>query len=201
MTDQNTGDGPKGKRVDGRGARGAATRSRILEATERIVRRDGVVHVTLERVAEEAGISKGGLLYHFASKQALVNALLLHTLERTDQRLKELTEGSEAGAFASAYLDYVRTSEHARNGAAAGIFAAAALDEGELAPAKAQFAIWQNRLLEEDGLRPETALLVRIVGDGLWLIDLFDLAPPSARERTHLLDSMQAIIDADVASD
>ena len=180
---------------DGRVARSTKTRTDILEATERIIRRDGVGSLTLERVAEEAGVSKGGLLYHFKSKQALVRTLLSDTMTATGDRLEELTTGAGPGAFATAYLDYVRTGEHTTRGVAAGIFASAALDEGELAPAQEQFSAWQERLRNDDGLTPATALLARIVGDGLWLIDLFGLAPPADVDRELVLDLVQDMIE------
>ena len=65
-------------------ARATKTRAKLLDAAATVVRREGVQAMTLARVAEEAGVSKGGLLYHFASKQELIGALLEHTLERTD---------------------------------------------------------------------------------------------------------------------
>ncbi len=165
------------------------------------MRRDGVGSLTLERVAEDAGLSKGGLLYHFGSKQELVSALLTETLAGADRRLDELAAEGGTGAFATAYLDFVRSREHTRRGAAVGIFASAALDEGELEPARAQFAAWQERLLTDDGISAETALLARVVGDGLWLIDLFGLAPPSGDERAAVLDRVQRLIDAERAAD
>lgn len=191
------------QKPDGRRARSIETRARLLDAAEQVVRRDGVGSLTLNRVAAEADISKGGLLYHFASKQDLVSALLTHTLDNTEDRLQELADDADPradGRFATAYLDYVRSADHTRRGAATGIFAAAALDEGDLAPARARFAAWQDRLLTADGISSDTALLARIVGDGLWLIDLFDLAPPSTAQRQAVLDLVQARIDAETAS-
>ncbi|MDO8275460.1 MAG: TetR/AcrR family transcriptional regulator, partial [Serpentinimonas sp.] len=44
------------------------TRNALLEATNTVILRDGIAHLTLEAVAKEAGVSKGGLLYHFPSK-------------------------------------------------------------------------------------------------------------------------------------
>ncbi len=187
------------EKADGRTARSARTRTDLLAATERIIRRDGVGSLTLERVAVEAGVSKGGLLYHFESKQALVRTLLADTMERTSDRLDELAGDGGPGAFSSAYLDYVRTGEHTAHGVAAGIFASAALDEGELGPAQTRFREWQDRLRDDDGLTPATALLARIVGDGLWLIDLFGLAPPSDADRELVLDLVQDMIELDRA--
>jgi AcrR family transcriptional regulator len=50
--------------------------SRILDASETLIIARGVGGLTLEAAAREAGVSKGGLLYHFASKEALIEALL-----------------------------------------------------------------------------------------------------------------------------
>src|SRR3954466_1585698 len=51
-------------------------RTRILDAAEAIVRARGVAGLTLDAAAKAAGVSKGGLLYHFASKEALITGLL-----------------------------------------------------------------------------------------------------------------------------
>ncbi|MCA9997886.1 MAG: TetR/AcrR family transcriptional regulator, partial [Anaerolineales bacterium] len=51
------------------------TREIIFEACSSILRCDGLASLTLDAVAEEAGLSKGGLLYHFPSKVALIEGL------------------------------------------------------------------------------------------------------------------------------
>ena len=51
------------------------TRESIFEACSQILRHEGLTNLTLQAVANEAGISKGGLLYHFETKEALVEAL------------------------------------------------------------------------------------------------------------------------------
>ena len=45
----------------------------------------GVPGLTLEAAARGAGVSKGGLLYHFASKEALLAALLARLAEFVSQ--------------------------------------------------------------------------------------------------------------------
>lgn len=49
-----------------------STRDLILDAFETIVIDSGERSATLEQVATKAGVSKGGLLYHFASRNDLV---------------------------------------------------------------------------------------------------------------------------------
>lgn len=181
--------------IDGRTRKSQQTRATLLEGARRIAQRDGLSAVTLERVATEAKVSKGGLLYHFESKRALLRALLSESLATTDKQLTALTTGDEPGAFARAYLEFVRTGAHGAEGVATGIFASAALDDGELTPAQDQFSAWQDRLVSGDGIDPTLALLARVVGDGLWLIDLFGLAPPEPSQRNDLIDLTLGLID------
>ncbi len=54
----------------------SSSRGKIIEAAEKVVARVGAAHLTLDAVAEEAGVSKGGLLYHFKSKDELIKAIL-----------------------------------------------------------------------------------------------------------------------------
>ena len=53
-----------------------AARDRVLDAFERLLVDRGERAATLEAVAREAGVSKGGLIYHFPSKDAMVEGLL-----------------------------------------------------------------------------------------------------------------------------
>lgn len=179
-------------------ARAAKTRVKLLDAAATVVRRDGIQAMTLARVAEEAGVSKGGLLHHFGSKEELVTGMLEQTLSDAASGLDELTAGTERGAFAKAYLEYVRRPDEYQADAATAVFMAAAAGDGELGPAADVFEAWQQRLMHEDGLDPALGLLARIVGDGLWLIDLFGLARPSAEDRAAVIDVVAKLLDPQV---
>lgn len=52
------------------------TRDKICEAAIRTAGRDGLMAMTLDNVAKEAGVSKGGVMYHFSSKDELVRGML-----------------------------------------------------------------------------------------------------------------------------
>lgn len=54
------------------------SREAILEAAIRVATRDGLLATTLENVAREAGVTKGGVLYHFASKDLLLAGMIEH---------------------------------------------------------------------------------------------------------------------------
>lgn len=181
-------------------ARSIRTRATLLEAAAEVVRREGVGGLTLERVADTAGVSKGGLLYHFGSKRELVLAMVDETLASAGDDLEQLADRTPgAGAFARAYLDYVRSGERTDSDEAASVFAAATLEPEGLASAQRTFGAWQERLRHDDGIDDTVALLARVVGDGLWLIDLFGLAPPDAAGRAAVCDLVLAMLD-DAAS-
>ena len=176
--------------------RAVLTRDRILQAATEVIKQEGVSSLTLDKVAAQAGVSKGGLLYHFGSKDALVIGLLNQVMGVLDNELNVLAEGIDArrGAFALAYLDYVREPTQAATDTAVSILAAAAVDDDLLDSTRATFELWQDRLRHDDGLDDVVALLARIVGDGLWLIDLFGLAPPTAEERRKVIDLVSNLI-------
>ena len=71
---------------------GAITHKAILDAANRIVIEQGVERLTLEQVAAEAGISKGGLLYHFPTKEALIKSMISHYLERFTEDFNQAAE-------------------------------------------------------------------------------------------------------------
>lgn len=52
--------------------KGERSRQTILEATGRLIAKQGGNHVTLDQVAEECGIAKSSILWHFGSKDELL---------------------------------------------------------------------------------------------------------------------------------
>ncbi|MDR8732134.1 HTH-type transcriptional regulator MtrR [Burkholderia pseudomultivorans] len=57
-------------------------RAQLLAAASDIATQQGVAALTLDAVAERAGVTKGALQYHFANKQGLLDALFGQATER-----------------------------------------------------------------------------------------------------------------------
>ena len=160
------------------------TKSRILDAAEEIVLRDGVARLTLDAAAAEAGLSKGGVLYHFPTRDTLVAGMVDKIIEEFERDIdSQLTDAGEPGSYTRAYVratmapNAPRPDREDRLGAA--LIAAAAARPALLTPLQEAADRWQARI-EDDGLEPTVATLVRLACDGLWLCDLFGLARPSA---------------------
>ena len=63
------------------------TRDKICDAAIQITVRDGLLAMTLDAVAKEAGISKGGVMYHFPSKDELVRGVLDYFSQQCEMML------------------------------------------------------------------------------------------------------------------
>ncbi|MBR2077249.1 MAG: TetR/AcrR family transcriptional regulator, partial [Exiguobacterium sp.] len=66
--------------------RSNVTKQKLLDAATDIIMNHGVHQLTLDEVVKTAGVSKGGLLYHYPSKEALMTAMV----ERLQQEQNEL---------------------------------------------------------------------------------------------------------------
>lgn len=176
------------------------TRHEILEGACRIYLSQGARHVTLENVAAEAGVSKGGLLYHFPSKEDLAVGMVEHRLQvfaaDFHRALARESQHGEAGAWVRAYAQTTFGGDIKDDYIAAGILAAYALNPAYLDPVRLQYRRWQARF-ENNLLDPVLATLLRLVADGLWYSELLDLAPPDRRMRQKVLELLLALAGRD----
>mgnify|MGYP000530308018 CR=1 FL=1 len=75
-----------------------STKDRLLDAAEAVTTQKGTSRLTLDLVASTAKTSKGGLLYHFPSKPALIQAMLERKMaefwQRFDQQMAEISQAA-----------------------------------------------------------------------------------------------------------
>jgi len=157
-----------------------STREQILDAANAVVALKGVANLTLEEVAREAGLSKGGVLYHFPSKEALTAAMIERFIRRFDDAMTEVAarDPVERGSYTRAY---VRVSMGDIPGGTdlidrvnGSLTAALANYPERLAPVREQGARSQ-KLVANDGLDPILASIIRFAIAGMWLGENFNL--------------------------
>ena len=171
------------------------TKRRLLDAAAAVVRRDGAKALTLDAVAAEAGVSKGGLLYHFKAKRDLLDAMLEGWVEEFGTEIAAAEEGK---GFAHGY---VKASDMTGWAAAEratefGLLAAMVDEPAMLEGVRARYAAWQDRLAAE-AADPVGATVARLAADGLWLNDLLGLAPPAGELRRRVMERMLALATED----
>ncbi|OIK09074.1 hypothetical protein BIV60_24940 [Bacillus sp. MUM 116] len=167
-----------------------ALNEELLDAASRVINTKGFSHFSLANVAEEAGVSKGGLLHHFPNKRALIQGQLNSVLEKYSRSLEEKSAlDSNPGHTLRAYIDVSLKDPEQME---AGLLAAIATDPELLKPVQDHYLIWQKRV-EEDGLDPVLATIIRLAIDGLWFCDMFGLAPLDNDFREKVLDKLYSL--------
>jgi AcrR family transcriptional regulator len=157
--------------------RANSSRESVLDAFEQIVLEQGERVATLNAVAEQAGVSKGGLLYHFASKQALIDGLLDRLAALVEADLAWLREGPE-----SVVERFIRSSTLDGSSLDRTFTALARIvqstDHPDIRPALARVeAAWHELVLEEVG-DPDIARIVVLASDGLYFRGVLDPQAP-----------------------
>jgi AcrR family transcriptional regulator len=179
-------------------------REKVLDAFEAILLSHGERAATLEAVAAEAGVSKGGLLYHFGSKQALMHGLL----ERLDALVDADVAAMRTAADGPAAF-YVRTSAYTGSALDRAIVATSRLAQGSHPEAVEALRKMRQRWLDvlvdavED---PAVARAVMLIGDGLYYNAAMDdgwagtTSPMQAAEVDDLLVVVAKLIGSRAAS-
>ncbi len=147
-------------------AAGRSMRDRILDAFEDLLAEHSERAATLEAVAARAGVSKGGLLYHFASKDALVDGVLERfaaDLERDVEHMRAAPDGPVSY--------FLRTSIPSDNRLERVIVAIARLAQASDARASDALAdaqrLWLSELEAVVGDRM-VARTIMLIGDGMY---------------------------------
>lgn len=71
------------------------TKTRIIEATERLVTSRSPEDLTIRQITEEAGVNLAAINYHFGSKEGLANELILRLITPLKEERIRLLEDAE----------------------------------------------------------------------------------------------------------
>ena len=140
----------------------------IIRAAEEVVREKGARKLTLDAVASQCGLSKGGLLHHFRTKQALLKAMLESTVAREMEMISEYcaSDGSN-GTLASRIHSLFGLMEDDES-LPRSLIAAVAEDPSLLEPIKAKEARIRHEICDVSS-DPELAQLLLFAARGIFL--------------------------------
>ena len=168
------------------------TKNAILDAANRVLVQAGAESFTLEAVATEANVSKGGLLYHFASKNALISGMIARSIERIDATLSEEIERAN-GDYLTAYICASFRTMADPEQVSRAIQAAIVRDPALLNPLRERFERIQFEMMQR-APTPALGLLVRLSMDGMWFSEQYQFAPPDSRQREELQSLLMKIV-------
>lgn len=174
-----------------------AARGRILDAAEQLVADQGASSLTLDAVAQAAGVSKGGLLYHYPNKDALLAAMIERHCDDLDERCARELEGLPADQPSSrlkASILGVLTPRAGREDVGSALLAAAANKPALLDGARARYAEHVAQLTASGGCFARSAVIMLAV-DGLMLGEVWRLTPFTSEQRDLIVKELLRLAD------
>ena len=151
------------------------TRQKILAAASQIVQCKGVAKLTLEAVAKEAGVSKGGLLYHFSNKEALIEGMIVRGVEDYEGAIyNKVAEDERRKEMGSLFVEERLNNERRTEELSSSMMAAFMLKPELLEPLQQSFQQLQKNI-ENDEIDAVCATIIRLAADGLWYSEYLGL--------------------------
>jgi AcrR family transcriptional regulator len=171
-------------------------RERVLEAAERVVSEIGAARVTLDAVAQAAGVSKGGLLYHFPSKESLLSALANRYVESM-QRCIDGAKGGLAGDPAlelKACIVGILGDDPRTKAMGAALLAAAASDLTLLEVIRERIAGYTAEMAASNAHFARAAVVTLAV-DGLKMRESLRISSFTPEQREEIVAELKKIAD------
>jgi len=168
----------------------ANSRERILEAAAEVARNAGPGNLSLDAIAQRAGVSKGGLLYNFPTKAKLMQGLVEKHLGEMQAAIDEASSRGEP--LLPSYLRVIESSSAEGRPPAAWLFSAIAEDPGFLEPINRFRENLLARLRAEGGNLGDI-LIVFMAMEGLQCMKLFDTDLLSPQDRSALFERVRAL--------
>jgi AcrR family transcriptional regulator len=146
-------------------------RRNLLDYTAKIAAEQGIAKVTIEAVAKSAGITKGGLLHHFSSKRALIDAMFADMIDQFDQRIDAYMAqdsiSQAQGRFTRAYVAVMLADENFDPSTPWQALCLSTISE------PSSYEMWENwlndRLNQHRSTDSDPMLeIVRLAADGAW---------------------------------
>jgi AcrR family transcriptional regulator len=175
-------------------------RDRILDAAEAVILASGGRRFTLDAVAARAGISKGGLVYSFATKDDLVHAALEREMARFREAVRRRVGGGPTGPveLVLAHIEEVLDEDDAATQKAAFLVTALVHAPDMLEPVRRYYRLLLDPLRSQDGDMREVRHALLAV-EGIFLRRGLGFVEVSADEQKSILLHARDIVVAVLA--
>jgi AcrR family transcriptional regulator len=183
----------------GRGRK--SSREKILDAAAELVSETGAGRLTLDAVAEKAGVSKGGLLYNFRTKEALLQAMVQRLVDEVSTEREALRAQAEPGRNLETRLctaALLKLRQGRMRDVANGMLAASAENPRLLDRVHEVIkATLENLNATSDDL--DAALLGWLAIEGLNSLEMHDLSPFSEEEHEQIVRAVNRVLNNGLA--
>ena len=156
----------------------------------------GAAHLSLDVVALKAGVSKGGLMYNFPTKKALLSAMITRLVQQfyDDRQKKQKTLAKGPSAILKAGILAQLDPNEKRDHMGLSILAVAANDP-DILDVFRQAHKGHMKELAQSGIKFERAAILSLAADGLMLNELLRISAFSAQQKNKIKEEMIRLID------
>ena len=168
--------------------RSERSRNAALEAAIAIIARDGPGRLTLDAIARESGLSKGGVMHQFRTKEAVLKALLERQMahfEEFSTAYMAKVSATSANPNLSTQLATIREAATSPNSAALALVAAM-VENPSLMALPRELEMKRMEAIKVEAADPDLAMLRWAGALGLMLSSLFGMSPLSKEEHQRL---------------
>jgi AcrR family transcriptional regulator len=170
----------------------------ILDAANAVLRERGAGGLTIDAVATAAGLSKGGVLHHFASKDALVSALVARKLTKLRDGIaaSEADQPAKSRNLAKAMIAHFGATCEDDDEFSRALLMASIENPAALADYRGFVAERLARLAEaEGGFGPGTVTFFAILGLAMGrTLGFYDLPPG---DTAPMLAALERVVDGE----
>ncbi len=167
-----------------------------MDAAEQVVREEGASRMTMDAVALKAGVSKGGLMYHFPSQRDLLKAMLDRFTEHWDARAAkahaELPAGTDREIKSYILAWFGLGGEYQRTASA--LLATITRDPGLLKVVRKTHMESMTKILKT-APSPERATILLLATQGMWMSELLNISPFTNHERARIKRTLLRLVD------
>ncbi len=165
----------------------------ILDAAERLIRRSGARTLTIDAVAAEATLSKGGVLHHYASKDALISALAARKLKeiRANIAAREAEQPPGPAAIPLALIAHVRAVYAEEDGFPRALCLASA-ENPEASAGFSELLSEQFAAMEAIAGRPGAGTVLNLAALGLLLSRMLGFHNLEGAELARTFEALEA---------
>ena len=177
------------------------SREKILDAAEDVVKENGAAHLTLDAVSAKAGVSKGGLLYHFPTKDAMVRAMVQRIAGSFVDAREKMSASlpSSPGRVLKAYiLSEGMFRQKKVLGIGSAILASGARDADLLDPVQE----FKRELFDKtvsSGIRKAFANVILLAWEGLHAREVLGILDMTPQERQAVIQEMLRLVEEEEA--
>lgn len=179
-----------------------SSREKILDAAAELVAEIGAGRLTLDAVAERAGLSKGGLLYNFPSKDALLQGMIQRMIDQVVEAREALRAEMEPGPNLEARLAATSLLNMCCGGkmqeVATGLMVATAENPSLLDPVREIISATLKRI-KASSQDLDAALLGWLAVEGLSNLEMHNLSPFSDQDREAIVQAINRLLTKGIA--